>query len=59
MLYLFRMDALRDKTAGGGINGIPQDVIMEKLQMSHNGRQWFSPNLDETVQARHGQHQNP
>lgn len=60
ILYLFRIAALRDRTAGGGINnGISQNAVMLRLQRSHNGRQVFSPNLAETVQARHGQHQNP
>lgn len=53
------MEALRAKTAGGGYTGITKPTVMAKLQMSHNGRQVFSPNPAETEQARHGQHQNP
>lgn len=53
------MEALRDKTAGGGHSGITKAAVMAKPQMSHNGRQVFSPNPSETEQARNGQHQNP
>lgn len=60
ILYLCRMEALSARTAGGGMNsGISKAAVMLRLQMSHNGRQVFSPNLEETVHARQGQHQNP
>lgn len=60
ILYLFLMEALRAKAAGGGPNsGSPKAAVRLRLVMSHNGRQAFSPNLDETVHARQGQHQKP
>lgn len=60
ILYLFLTEALRAKTAGGGPNsGIPMAEVRLRLQRSHSGRQVFSPNLDETVHARQGQHQKP
>lgn len=56
---LCRIAALMDKTAGGAHRGIPRADNMAGLKMSHNGRQRFSPNSPETVQARQGQHQKP
>lgn len=60
ILYLFLMEALRAKAAGGGPNsGNPKTALRLRLTVSQNGRQEFSPNLDETVDARQGQHQKP
>lgn len=60
ILYLFLIEALRAKAAGGGPNsGIPKAAVRLRLIMSHDWRQTFSPNLDETVHARQGQHQKP
>lgn len=60
ILCLCRIEDLSDKSAGEAMSrGIPKAEVIAGLNMSHNGRHVFSPNLDETVQARHGQHQNP
>lgn len=48
--YLCLMATLRDRAAG--------EIILS-THISHKGRQRFSPNLPETVQARHGPHQKP
>jgi len=53
------MAALIDKAAGGANRGTPQAENTAGLHISHKGRQLFSPNLPETVQARQGQHQKP
>jgi len=59
MPYRCLMATLSDSTAGGATSGTPRPVTRAMLKMSHRGRQRFSPNRFETVQARHGQHQKP
>lgn len=60
MLCLCLMEARSDSSAGDATSsGISRAEVAARLHMSHSGRQLFSPNRDVTVQARHGQHQNP
>lgn len=59
MPYLCLMPTLKDRRAGGINSGTPQEDRMAGLSMSHSGRQWFSPTIPDTEQARQGQQKKP